>query len=246
MSPDGTSVYVANINSDNVSQYDVGAGGALTPKSTATVAAGDQPFGIAVNGCTITGTAAAERLKGTNGADVICGLDGNDRINGRGGNDALYGDLGDDQLIGEGGSDLLGGGAGFDTANYNPGADQGVAVDLASRTVADDGLGFAESITAVERVEGAKNETEQPHRRRWGEHLIGGLEADTLTGLGGADLLRGEPERAGAGANDTLDGGDDPDQLFPGLGSNTIDGGRARTRSPTAPSAPPTGSTPTP
>ncbi len=36
-------------SSDSVSQYDVGAGGALTPKSPATVAAGDGPFGVAVS-----------------------------------------------------------------------------------------------------------------------------------------------------------------------------------------------------
>ena len=40
VSPDGQSVYVAN-GGDNVSQYDVGAGGALAAKSPATVAAGD-------------------------------------------------------------------------------------------------------------------------------------------------------------------------------------------------------------
>jgi len=52
VSPDGSSVYVTN--SDNgglggsVSQYTVGAGGALSPKSPATVAAGTGPLGIAV------------------------------------------------------------------------------------------------------------------------------------------------------------------------------------------------------
>ena len=46
MSPDGRSVYVANGFSDNISQYDVGAGGALAPKSTATVGAGDGPDGV--------------------------------------------------------------------------------------------------------------------------------------------------------------------------------------------------------
>ena len=53
VSPDGRSVYVANVGSpftgDTVSQYDVGAGGALTPKSPATVAAGDQPGDVAVS-----------------------------------------------------------------------------------------------------------------------------------------------------------------------------------------------------
>ena len=45
VSPDGESVYVANVSSDNVSQYDVGAGGALSPKNPATVAAGTCPTG---------------------------------------------------------------------------------------------------------------------------------------------------------------------------------------------------------
>ena len=49
VSPDAKSVYVANIDSDNVSQYDVGSGGALTPKSPAAVAAARGPFGVAVN-----------------------------------------------------------------------------------------------------------------------------------------------------------------------------------------------------
>ena len=49
VSPDGGSVYVTNVGDDSVSQYDVGAGGALSPKSPATVAAGDGPYGVAVS-----------------------------------------------------------------------------------------------------------------------------------------------------------------------------------------------------
>jgi DNA-binding beta-propeller fold protein YncE len=49
VTPDGTSVYVANLLSDTVSQYNVGAGGTLTPKSPATVAAGDVPAWVAVS-----------------------------------------------------------------------------------------------------------------------------------------------------------------------------------------------------
>ena len=49
MSPDGRSVYVANGGSDTVSQYDVGPGGVLSPKSPATVAAGAVPNGVAVS-----------------------------------------------------------------------------------------------------------------------------------------------------------------------------------------------------
>jgi hypothetical protein len=46
VSPDGQSVYVTNNLDDNVSQYDVGADGTLSPKSPATVAAGESPSGI--------------------------------------------------------------------------------------------------------------------------------------------------------------------------------------------------------
>jgi DNA-binding beta-propeller fold protein YncE len=54
ISPDGRSVYVTDsgdgvVANDTVSQYDVDAGGALTPKTPATVAAGDFPFGVAVS-----------------------------------------------------------------------------------------------------------------------------------------------------------------------------------------------------
>jgi DNA-binding beta-propeller fold protein YncE len=54
VSPDGESVYVANGESrgpfpDGVSQYDVGADGALAPKSTALVTAGSFPVGVAVS-----------------------------------------------------------------------------------------------------------------------------------------------------------------------------------------------------
>jgi hypothetical protein len=51
VSPDGRSVYVVtfDIFPGAVSQYDVGAGGALHPKSPATVVAGDAPFGVAVS-----------------------------------------------------------------------------------------------------------------------------------------------------------------------------------------------------
>jgi hypothetical protein len=49
VSPDGGSVYVASERDDSVFQYDVGAGGALAPKSPATVATGASPEGIAVS-----------------------------------------------------------------------------------------------------------------------------------------------------------------------------------------------------
>jgi DNA-binding beta-propeller fold protein YncE len=47
VSPDGHSVYVTS-SSGSVSQYDVGAGGVLSPKVVPTVAAGPKPSGVAV------------------------------------------------------------------------------------------------------------------------------------------------------------------------------------------------------
>jgi DNA-binding beta-propeller fold protein YncE len=54
VSPDGKSVYVTNfprgsVSPSTVSQFDVGTGGKLTPKSPATVAAGISPEGVAVS-----------------------------------------------------------------------------------------------------------------------------------------------------------------------------------------------------
>jgi hypothetical protein len=48
VSPDGRSVYVVNRDSDNISQFDAAAGGALSRKSPATAPAGNFPTGIAV------------------------------------------------------------------------------------------------------------------------------------------------------------------------------------------------------
>src|SRR6185295_16732240 len=49
VSPNGASVYVTNFGANSVSQYDVGAGGGLTPKSPATVGAGNGPRAVVVS-----------------------------------------------------------------------------------------------------------------------------------------------------------------------------------------------------
>jgi WD40 repeat protein len=48
VSPDGRSVYVTNSADGTISQYDVGAGGGLTPKSPRIVSAGGNPVGVAL------------------------------------------------------------------------------------------------------------------------------------------------------------------------------------------------------
>lgn len=49
VTPDGTSVYVANRDDDTVSEYDVAADGTLTPKTPGTVKTGQAPVAITVN-----------------------------------------------------------------------------------------------------------------------------------------------------------------------------------------------------
>lgn len=49
LTPDGTSVYVANSADDTVSEYDVAADGTLSPKTPATIRTGKTPIAIAVN-----------------------------------------------------------------------------------------------------------------------------------------------------------------------------------------------------
>jgi len=75
---------------------------------------GVEEFGATPRGCTITGTARADRLLGTSRADVICGLGGDDRIDGGGGDDAIFGDAGDDRVAGGAGADTIYGDDGDD------------------------------------------------------------------------------------------------------------------------------------
>jgi hypothetical protein len=49
ISPDGGSVYATDSSIERVGQYNVGPGGALSPKSPATVAASTSPFGVVVS-----------------------------------------------------------------------------------------------------------------------------------------------------------------------------------------------------
>jgi hypothetical protein len=49
VSPDGGSVYVLDVGSEAVFQFNVGPGGGLSPKSAASVPTGYAPFGLAVS-----------------------------------------------------------------------------------------------------------------------------------------------------------------------------------------------------
>jgi Putative glucoamylase/RTX calcium-binding nonapeptide repeat (4 copies)/Protein of unknown function (DUF3131) len=84
---------------------------------------GVEEFGARPRGCTIEGTARADRLRGTRGRDVICAGEGDDRIDGRDGDDAVFGDGGRDRVDGGDGDDTLYGGDGADRLEGEDGDD---------------------------------------------------------------------------------------------------------------------------
>lgn len=146
VSPDGGSVYVTDHGRQSgggaLYQFDVQQGGTLTPKSPASLSAGNNPTGFAVSPA--FASALDDVLTGTRGDDVICGLGGSDTIKGLGGNDALYGDscpgrasastarlpsaaaarTRNDLLVGGPGKDRLYGGPGKDRLYGGPGSDR--------------------------------------------------------------------------------------------------------------------------
>jgi Ca2+-binding RTX toxin-like protein len=115
--------------------------------------------------------------------------DGDDTIFGLGGDDWIYGRDGNDILQGGDGADLLFGGDGVDTANYGD-SPAGVYVDLQTGK-GQGGTAEGDQLYSIENVTGSW----------WSDNLIGNVNDNVLSGLGGNDDLTG-----GAGA-DTLDGG---------------------------------------
>jgi hypothetical protein len=84
---------------------------------------GVEEFGADPRGCTITGTAGADRITGTPGDDVICAGAGDDVVDGGGGNDTIFGDAGNDRLSGGEGDDTLYGDDGDDRLSGDRGDD---------------------------------------------------------------------------------------------------------------------------
>ena len=111
------------------------------------------PASTPSDGCTIKGSARADRLVGTSGPDVICGLGGNDVIAGNGGNDTLIGGAGNDRLDGGTGSDLIMGGDGRDTLIGGAQSDQlmgGTGTDQLTAGTAGDTC----AVDSADRVNG--------------------------------------------------------------------------------------------
>ena len=153
---------------------------------------------------TLTGGGGVKELQGAEGVDTLNGGGDGETLLGGDGNDVLNAGGGDDLLDGGTGKDVLNGGEGVDFANYAA-RFNGVAVTLDG--LANDGeTGEADNVQT--------------------EGVYGGEGDDTLTGAGGADLLRGgngNDRIDGAAGDDALDGGPGRDTLISGTGSDALD-----------------------
>jgi Ca2+-binding RTX toxin-like protein len=127
------------------------------------------------------------------------GLDNS--ITGGIGNDTLTGNAGNDTLTGGAGADSLNGGGGSDTVIYE-GTTAGIAVNLTTGAVTNDGFGSVDVITPATI-----------------ENLRASAFNDVVQMSSSTGFVFG---RAG---NDSLTGGSGSDTFTPGSGNDTVDGG---------------------
>lgn len=138
--------------------------------------------------------------------DTISGALGGDVLRGQGGIDALDGGGGDDLLEPGGGGGANAGGPGSDTVSY---ADLVSSVTVSLGTGSATGTGLSQTLSAV-------------------ENLVGGADADTLSGDAGPNHVDGGPgadSLVGNQGGDLLTGGSGADTLSGGVGDDTLDGG---------------------
>jgi hypothetical protein len=120
-------------------------------------------YSLSLPYCSISGTAASDRITGTPGDDFICAGAGNDVINGLGGNDTIYGGPGSDRILGGSGKDTIYGEAGHDTIDGGDGEDK-LSGDVGKdKIIGGNGIDL----------------------------LQGGAEADNISAGNGADLIDG-------------------------------------------------------
>lgn len=196
-----------------------GAGATVSATATELDSQGD-PLGTSefaeniLEGCDVTGTAAAETVTGTAAAEVICGFGGDDLIVPGGGDDVVLGGSGDDRL------DLSDATAtvtvDLAVLTASTGADDLLLADVEDAT----GGSAADTLTGHaggnELAGGPGNDT-----------VDGGEGNDTLTGGGGDDDVvgaAGDDFLSGQGGKDELTGGNDEDVMFGGEGADTLKG----------------------
>jgi Ca2+-binding RTX toxin-like protein len=139
----------------------------------------------------LAGNDGPNLLRGGPGEDDLDGLGGDDTLQGGRGDDGLFAGDGSDVLIGEEGADDLDGGRGRDAADYGE-APGGVAADLGSGEVDDDGHGASDSLTDVEGVAGTSFADDL--RGADGDDVLAGTSCEVARGQTGPTT--GEPRRA--------------------------------------------------
>lgn len=175
---------------------------------------GNDTISGAAGNDTLDGGDGSDRLSGEDGDDTLIGGLGDDVLEGGVGNDTLLGSAGNDSLYGGEGDDTLDGGAGIDWAAYMHAA-SAVVVDLQAGTATGEGT---DTLIAIENAAGSQYADTITGNGQT-NYLRGELGDDTLSGGGGADELDG-----GGGA-DILYGGDGGDTLYGRDGDDTLDGG---------------------
>jgi Ca2+-binding RTX toxin-like protein len=169
----------------------------------------------------VFGSYYADGLIGNYQANVLTGDGGNDTLVGGGGTDTLNGGEGDDTLKGGGGADNLIGGPGIDTADYSqspPGdpllGPRGVTVALYPYPYSWWNDAEGDTLTEIENITGSA----------YGDSLSGDGGANVLRGLNGGDSLNGfagDDSLYGGNGNDNLEGGSGTDVMVGGDGNDT-------------------------
>ncbi|MBG9386900.1 calcium-binding protein, partial [Caenimonas aquaedulcis] len=193
---------------------------------------GPKTFGQLVphagDGLVLSGTPSNDTLFGGAGLDSIIGSEGNDVLGGMGADDTLLGGDGNDTLIGDEGDDSIDGGAGLsDTAYYRGNfADYVITYNAATRdfSIADqspgrDGTDTLRNVELLNFQDGPRNVPLVRNGTSGNDSIVGGAEAEAISGLAGNDTLSG-----GAG-DDTLKGAAGDDRLDGGTGINRLEGG---------------------
>jgi uncharacterized protein YkwD len=154
---------------------------------------------LGIEGLTITGSSANERLTGNTGANII---------NGGAGNDTIFGNGDNDILCGGSGADVLNGGTGWDFASYASAASgvQAVIYNAAYNT----GDAAGDIFTDIEALQGSG----------FNDVLIGDFAVNGIQGGGGGDWVDGTGT-----AGDYLYGEAGSDSLVSRQGADVLDGG---------------------